>query len=185
MEVVNFVDFLPSIVPSPAFLLFFSFILSFSSQSSVPDRLLSAFQYFFRSHQSFRRSPSQRKMSTKASASKPHLFDRLILATKAFLDRNVDERQLRETVHDISEANLPYKIVPLSSLTRKEILKAFNLKVDTRDNELENVMPMPIPKHLGMELERRIRRRGRVKLLMWYSSNTGTEVLDGSSTRCC
>ncbi|KAI3204485.1 hypothetical protein CBS147311_3665 [Penicillium roqueforti] len=87
-------------------------------------------------------------MSTKTSASKPHLFDRLILATKAFLDRNVDERQLRETVHDISEANLPYKIVPLSSLTRKEILKAFNLKVDTRDNELENVMPMPIPKHL-------------------------------------
>ncbi|KAJ5800481.1 uncharacterized protein N7518_002549 [Penicillium psychrosexuale] len=91
-------------------------------------------------------------MSTKASASKPHLFDRLILATKAFLDRKIDERQLRETVHDISEANLPYKIVPLSSLTRKEILKAFNLKVDTRDNELENVMPMPIPKHLAQTL---------------------------------
>ena len=98
-----------------------------------------------------------------------------MLATKAFLDRKIDERQLRETVHDISEVELPYKTVSMSSLTQKEILKAFNLKIDIGDNELENVMPMPIPKHLGMEPERRIRRRGRVKLLTWYSSNTGTD----------
>ncbi|CAG8903136.1 unnamed protein product [Penicillium egyptiacum] len=93
---------------------------------------------------------SKSKATTQKAAESParekvSLLDKLKLAVKDYLDRKVDEIQLRKTAEEVNKASKQYKAVQISSLSLKEVVKALNLKHDTKDGELQHVPQVPLP----------------------------------------
>lgn len=89
---------------------------------------------------------------------KVSLLDKLKLVVKDYLDRKVDETQLRKTAEEVDEASQQYKTISISSLSLKEVVKVLKLKLDDKDSEFKHVSPVQLPPILGTEPKRRSRR---------------------------
>jgi hypothetical protein len=86
------------------------------------------------------------------------LLDKLKLVVKDYLDRKVDEIQLRKTAKEVDEASQQYKTIPISSLSLEEAVKVLKLEHDDKESELKHISPVQLPPHLGTEPKRRSRR---------------------------
>ncbi|OQE95623.1 hypothetical protein PENNAL_c0002G09025 [Penicillium nalgiovense] len=76
---------------------------------------------------------------------KVSLLDKLKLVVKDYLDRKVDETQLRKTAEEVDEASQQYKTISISSLSLKEVVKVLKLKLDDKDSEFKHVSPVQLP----------------------------------------
>ncbi|KAJ6152247.1 hypothetical protein N7497_006566 [Penicillium chrysogenum] len=76
------------------------------------------------------------------------LLDKLKLVVKDYLDRKVDEIQLRKTAKEVDEASQQYKTIPISSLSLEEAVKVLKLEHDDKESELKHISPVQLPPHL-------------------------------------
>ncbi|OQE11825.1 hypothetical protein PENVUL_c002G05482 [Penicillium vulpinum] len=102
-------------------------------------------------------------MAPGHDSSKEVLLDRALTGVQDYLDGNIDQTQLRETVDKFEKLSEYEQLptVPISSLSLKEIEKVLGLKFDRKDQELQHVPELQLPPNLVRTLELIDRASGR------------------------
>lgn len=80
------------------------------------------------------------------------LLNRLLVATRDFLDRKIDEEQLEGTAHIIKQyLDESSPTLAISSLRRKDLEKILKLKWTRNNLELAQIRPIQSPPALGKQ----------------------------------
>ena len=73
------------------------------------------------------------------------LLHQLRSSVRKFLDKVIDERQLKTATDKVEGQMKRYDSVPVSDLTLKEVERSLRLKYDAFDLEMKSVQPLPLP----------------------------------------
>ncbi|KAJ5251626.1 hypothetical protein N7489_002036 [Penicillium chrysogenum] len=82
-----------------------------------------------------------------------NLLHQLRSSVRKFLDKVIDERQLKTATDKVEGRMKRYDSVPVSDLTLKEVERSLRLEYDANDLEIKNVQPLPLPPHLVTTLD--------------------------------
>ncbi|KAJ5926539.1 hypothetical protein N7516_008312 [Penicillium verrucosum] len=87
--------------------------------------------------------------ATEIVAKQNHkLFHKLKTKVLKFLDNLIDRHQLKEATDELNAQSKQYKTVPISDLSLKEVEKCLRLEFDSKDTEMKDVQPLPLPPRL-------------------------------------
>jgi hypothetical protein len=92
---------------------------------------------------------TDQKGQAKPLQERPSLLHQLKVVVSDYLDRKVDEIQLRKKFNEVDKASQQLKTVQVSTMSLKDVERTLSLKFDGNDDELERVLPIPLPSILG------------------------------------